>query len=48
MEYALDTIAIVHVLAAFGWGVVAGIALDRWVLPALVDLSARWRRHGGR
>jgi hypothetical protein len=44
----MDPILTTHVLVAFGWGFVAGLSLDRWLLPALVDLSARWRRHGRR
>ena len=32
---------------AFLWGVAMGIALDRWLLPLLVDVWIdRLRRHG--
>jgi len=37
----------IELALAFLWGVAMGVALDRWVLPPLVDVwVGRPRRHG--
>jgi hypothetical protein len=37
-----------HIAVGFIGGLMFGVGLDRWILPAFVDFTAHLRRHGRR